>query len=74
VQVVEGVCVRWSDDEGWGVLRSDDVGSDAFAHFSDLTMDGYHTLEPGSRVRFEVEPYPNGQDGFVFRAHDVRPI
>lgn len=45
-----------------------------FAHFANLIMDDFHTLQPGQRVRFAVEPYPSGQDGYFFRAHDVRPI
>jgi len=71
---VEGECVWWSDEAGWGSLRSGDVASEVFVHFANLRMDGYHTLQPGDRVRFDVEPYPPGQDGYFFRAHDVRPI
>jgi CspA family cold shock protein len=37
-------------------------------------MTGFHTLLPGERVRFDVEPYSSGQDGYFFRAHDVTPI
>jgi CspA family cold shock protein len=71
VQIVDGVCVRWSDEDGWGALRSDEVESDVFVHFADLTMTGHHSLRAGQRVRFEVESYPAGQDGYFFRAHDV---
>lgn len=71
MQVVEGVCVRWSDDEGWGALRSDALASDAFVHFSNLDG-GAFQLRVGERVRFAVEPYPHGQDGYVFRAHEVQ--
>jgi cold shock protein len=73
VQTVDGECVRWDDDEGWGVLRSDDVESELFAHFADLNMPGFGTLNAGDRVRFEVEPFPWGQDGYFFRAHNVTP-
>jgi hypothetical protein len=31
---VLGEVVRWSSEEGWGVLRSDAVDGLAFAHFS----------------------------------------
>jgi cold shock protein len=74
VQIVEGVCVWWSDDDGWGVLRSDEVESDVFAHFADVNVTGYRSLVAGQHVRFEVEPYPRGQDGYSFRAHDVAII
>ncbi|MET0199911.1 MAG: cold shock domain-containing protein [Rhodococcus fascians] len=70
---VEGGCVWWSDEDGWGALRSDDVASEVFVHFADLRMTGFHTLNAGDRVRFDVELYPSGQDGYFFRAHDVTP-
>lgn len=74
VQVVEGVCVRWSDDDGWGALRSTALESDVFVHFSVLDGPGFLSLRPGQAVRFEVEPYPAGQDGYSFRAHSVTSI
>ena len=66
-----GSVVSWNGDEGWGVLRSADVGSDVFALFSELAMDGYRSLEPGQLVRFECEHFPSGQDGYVYRAFNV---
>lgn len=74
VQVVEGVCVWWSDDDGWGALRSEALESDVFVHFSVLDGPGFLSLRPGQAVRFEVEPYPAGQDGYFFRAHSVTGI
>jgi CspA family cold shock protein len=74
VQIVDGVCVRWSDDDGWGALRSDVLESEVFAHFSTVNVPGYRSLRAGQRVRFEVEPYPPGQDGYFFRAHNVTTI
>ncbi len=71
VQIVEGVCVWWSDDDGWGALRSKALESDVFVHFSVLSGPGFLSLRPGQGVRFEVEPYPAGQDGYFFRAHNV---
>lgn len=74
VQVVEGVCVWWSDDDGWGALRSEALESDVFVHFSVLDGPGFLSLRPGQAVRFAVEPYPAGQDGYFFRAHSVTGI
>jgi cold shock protein len=64
-----GVVVRWSDEHGWGVLRSDDVPGDVWAHFSAVKGPGYQTLQPGSRVRFSWEEAR--QDEFAFRAVEV---
>lgn len=74
MRIVDGVCVWWSDEDGWGAVGSDEVESDVFVHFSNLNMHGFHSLRAGQRVRFEVEPYPPGQDGYFFRAHNVAII
>ncbi|MBT2503772.1 cold-shock protein [Curtobacterium sp. ISL-83] len=74
MQRVQGVCVRWSDDDGWGVLRSDGVDSEVFAHFSELNVTGFHALLAGDRVQFDVEPFPSGQDGYFYRAHNITPM
>lgn len=72
MKVVVGTVVNWNDDEGWGVLRSAEVESDIFAHFSGLVMDGYRSLRPGQTVRFDCEHFASGQDGYVYRANNVR--
>ena len=69
-----GIVVNWNDEEGWGVLRSAEVDSDVFAHFSALVMDDYRSLQPGQTVRFECEPFPSGQDGYLYRAHNVTVV
>lgn len=74
MRIVDGVCVWWSDDDGWGALRSGELDSDVFAHFSVLSGDGFLSLRPGQPVRFEVEPYPPGQDGYFFRALRVTAV
>lgn len=68
------MCVWWSDEDGWGALRSDEVESEVFVHFSNVDTTGYASLRAGQRVRFEVEMYPRGQDGYFFRAHNVAII
>jgi cold shock CspA family protein len=74
MEKVKGVVVWWSEEEGWGALRSESAPSDVFAHFSSLNMEGYHFLQPGQGVEFLLEDYPRGQDGYVFRAEEVRVI
>ena len=45
--VHSGRVLRWDDDEGWGVLGSDEFPGTVFAHFSHLQMEGYWTLTAG---------------------------
>jgi cold shock protein len=67
---VRGEVVRWSSEEGWGVLRSDAVDGLAFAHFSMIRdLVGYRELTPGQRVWFRWER--PGQDGCDVRAEDI---
>jgi CspA family cold shock protein len=66
-----GTVSQWSDDEGWGVIASPDTPGGCWASFSHLGMPGYRSLEPGEIVEFEWEE--GEQDGFAYRALQVRP-
>ncbi|MFO1220992.1 MAG: cold shock domain-containing protein [Burkholderiaceae bacterium] len=53
--------VKWFNNaKGFGFIEPDGGGGDVFAHFSAVKMDGYRTLEQGSRVRFELVEGPKG--------------
>lgn len=68
--VVAGTVVRWSDVDGWGVLRSDAVDGLVFAHYAAIRdQTGHRGLEPGRAVWFRWER--PGQDGCDARASDV---
>ncbi len=54
--------VKWFNDaKGFGFIEPDGGGSDIFAHFSAIAMDGFKTLKQGSRVTFEIQQGPKGQ-------------
>jgi cold shock protein len=66
---------EWRTDEGWGVVRPDDLDQDVWVHFSDVQMEGYKSLKPGQRVEVKVEgPLPFDQDGYRYRATVARPL
>lgn len=74
VDVIEGHCVSWYEDEGWGVLASDLGPGPVWAHLSNVEVAGYRSLSAGERVAFEWEPAPGGdQDGYAYRATRVIP-
>jgi cold shock CspA family protein len=59
-EAVVGTVESWSDEAGWGVLRTPS-GLSVFCHFSQVDDVGYRSLAPGSPVYFDtVRP---GQDG-----------
>jgi len=51
--VMQGKVKWFNSEKGFGFIESED-GTDVFVHFSAISMDGYKTLEEGSKVEFEV--------------------
>jgi len=52
--------VKWFNaDKGFGFITGDD-GVDVFAHFSQIQIDGFKTLEEGQKVAFEIAQGPKG--------------
>jgi CspA family cold shock protein len=48
--------VKWfSDAKGYGFIEVDGRPKDVFVHYSDISGDGFKTLEEGSSVEFEIE-------------------
>ncbi|MBA5850190.1 cold-shock protein [Clostridium sp. cel8] len=46
--------VKWFNAEkGFGFITGED-GKDVFAHFSQINVDGYKTLEEGQKVSYDV--------------------
>ncbi len=62
--------VKWFNDaKGFGFIEPEVGGSDVFAHFSAIQMDGFRTLKQGSRVAFEMTKGPKGD-----LAQNIRPV
>ncbi len=52
--------VKWFNaDKGFGFITGED-GVDVFAHFSQINVDGFKTLEEGQSVSFEIAEGPKG--------------
>ena len=52
--------VKWFNSEkGFGFITGED-GKDVFAHFSQINVDGFKTLEEGQQVSFEIAQGPKG--------------
>jgi cold shock protein len=60
--------VKWfNGDKGFGFIAQDDGGSDVFAHYSNISAQGYRELQEGQRVEFDVT---QGQKGL--QAENIR--
>ena len=52
--------VKWFNaDKGFGFITGED-GTDVFAHFSQINIDGFKTLDEGQKVTFDVADGPKG--------------
>jgi len=56
----EGIVKWFSDAKGIGFIQPDEGGADVFVHFSAIVMDGFKTVRPGQRVRFDLMDGPKG--------------
>ena len=72
--MARGTVKSFSDEEAWGVLTSPEVPGEVWVHIAYIKMDGYRVLRVGQAVDFEWEHSPPGQDGFFYRAYNVRPV
>lgn len=52
--------VKWFNaQKGFGFITGED-GKDVFAHFSQIKVEGYKTLEEGQKVSFDIAEGPKG--------------
>ena len=58
--MAEGTVKWFNPDKGYGFISRED-GEDLFVHFSEITMDGFKTLDEGQAVVFEVTTGQNGK-------------
>lgn len=62
-----GTVKFFNNDKGYGFISRPD-GNDVFVHFSNISGDGYKTLEEGQNVEFEVGPGRKGDEALNVRA------
>ncbi len=52
--------VKWFNNaKGFGFIKQD-AGPDIFVHYSQITGEGFRTLEEGEQVRFAKKEGPKG--------------
>ncbi len=53
--------VKWfSEQKGYGFITPEDGTKDLFVHYSNITGEGFKTLQDGQKVEYDV---PEGRKG-----------
>ena len=61
--------VKWFNaTKGFGFIEPTEGGTDVFAHFSEIDMDGYKSLTEGQEVEFELEDGEKGPKAAKIKA------
>ncbi|MDH5648866.1 MAG: cold-shock protein [Gammaproteobacteria bacterium] len=61
--------VKWfSNNKGYGFISPAEGGTDVFAHFTAIEMEGYKTLKQGQEVEYEVKEGPKGPQALNIHA------
>jgi len=65
---MRGTVKFFNSEKGFGFI-SRDGEDDVFVHYSNISGDGYRSLDEGQTVEFEVAPGRKGDE-----AHNVRAV
>lgn len=57
--VADGIVKSFDLSSGNGEISSEDADEDVFFNFTAIPGEGYRTITPGTRVRFEIVEHPN---------------
>ena len=68
--------VKWFNAEkGFGFIEQDGGGADVFAHYSNISGNGYRELQEGQKVTFDVtQRQPGDVDVAVLASGGTEPV
>lgn len=64
---MQGTVKFFNSEKGFGFI-SRDQGDDVFVHYSNISGDGYKSLDEGQAVEFDVTPGRKGEEAKNVRA------
>lgn len=65
---MQGTVKFFNAEKGYGFI-SREGGDDVFVHYSNISTEGYKSLDEGQTVEFDVAPGRKGDE-----AQNVRPV
>ena len=61
--------VKWfNDKKGYGFITPDEGGDDLFIHHSNISGEGFKTLQDGQKVEYQAREGKKGQEAYEVRA------
>ena len=74
--MAQGIVKWFNNSKGFGFIDACDGGSDVFAHYSAIEMEGYKTLPQGATVSYEMVEGPKGRHAMaiVLVSKPPRPV
>lgn len=67
VKIMQGTVKFFNSEKGFGFIEREG-GDDVFVHFSNITGEGYKSLDEGQTVEFDVAPGRKGEEAQNVRA------
>ena len=67
--MAQGTVKFFNAEKGYGFISREGGDKDIFVHYSNISGNGYKTLEEGQRVEFDVAPGRKGDE-----AQNVRVV
>jgi len=63
--------VKWFDaKKGYGFISPDGGGDDLFVHYSNITTEGYRSLQEGQKVEYEAATGRKGPEATNVKASE----
>jgi CspA family cold shock protein len=66
--VTTGTVKFFNAEKGYGFISLEGGDKDVFVHYSNISGNGYRTLEEGQKVEFDVAPGRKGDEAQNVRA------